>query len=210
MNGVMSGFMSVGAIILSTWTTYMTFFDDRYTLTVAMASIGSSVQTSSYSSSIENVRETRRAPYVTPVIIASNQGTKSMVFTRVSLVKSESQETCSAGKDAPSAFPLKRIDQPEIYSPDSIQTLSFEFALPDLNTRNDEEPDLSVLAGLWCMKFVVFDHNGERYEPYLEAFRAKPALVPGEDPEDAPRLDLNLEYAQGPVELVSRGGVSPW
>ncbi len=210
MNGAMSGLMSVGAIVLSTWTTYMTFFDDRYTLTVAVASVGSSVQTSAYSSSIDNVRETRRAPYVSPVIIASNQGTKSMVFTRVTLLKSTSAETCKIADGTDAAFPIKRMDQPEIYSPDSIQTLSFEFALPDVKNEGGTEPDLSVLSGLWCLQFVVFDHQGKRYEPLLETFRLDPKLVSDDEPDETPGLDLNISYPQGAVELVSKGAASPW
>lgn len=40
MNGVMSGFMFVGVIILFIWIIYMIFFDDCYMFIVVMVLIG--------------------------------------------------------------------------------------------------------------------------------------------------------------------------
>jgi len=210
MTRFLSAFMSGGAIILSTWTTYVTIFDERYTLTAAVAQVGWSVQTSGYSSSSDGVREVRRAPYVAPTLIASNQGTTSMVFTRISLHRSTNAETCTAPEGDDSLRPLRRENKPEIYAPDMMQTMQLEFALPAIESNQNAPADLEPLSGLWCFSLLVFDNEGRRHEPLMPAFTLSPTLVPSDDPDDDPDLELNLEYPKAAVELVSRGGVSPW
>ncbi len=201
MRNLSSAVLSLAAMVLSSLTTYLTFFDSRYTLTAATADVTGQIQTSS--SSNEMRRSLSFRTFVTPSVILSNRGTRAVVVTDVELVKSTSAEACEIPEDA-EAMNIFGGFEARIIEPDSVQQLSMEFPLPrvDAEAAPGQDFQLEPIDAAWCLRWTVFDPNGNRHEPLVHVFNETTRYVPD---EDRYRADFNVEPISGPTRLVTRG-----
>ena len=212
MRNISSTILSLAAMVLSSLTTYLTFFDARYTLNAAVADV-SGQQNRGYSSNGEQ-RNVNFRFYVTPTVILSNRGTRALVVSEVSLVKSEQMERCIIGDQAERRTPFL-IDvetnrsstiEPYIVEPGAVRAEKMEVSLPDMEWAGalGEEVDLEAEEAQWCFAWVVFDPNGKRHEQYMPAFTSQVTFVT-EEGENYPSANFALDFDKGPTRLLSRG-----
>ncbi len=201
MRGISSAVLSMAAMALSSLTTYLTFFDSRYTLTVAVASVSVAIQ-SGGSSDGEGRRTASYRYWPTTTMIFSNRGTRPVVLTDIQLVRSTERDKCVAGEKAWDT----RID-PMIIEPGTVRDLTVEFELPriDLVATGEQAFQPQGDTSLWCVQWVVFDPNGQRREPVTEFFTLTRGFEPPETPGERPDATVSLDYPQGPETVVARG-----
>ena len=77
MRNISSTVLSLAAMVLSSLTTYLTFFDARYTLTAVVADTKGQVSTSSGSSGEK--RSVNYGFWIDNSIVMSNRGTRAIV-----------------------------------------------------------------------------------------------------------------------------------
>ncbi len=192
--------LSVAAMAMSSMTTYLTFFDSRYTLTTAVAAVEQQVQRGYSSSNGESEVYFRR--YVTPQMIVSNRGTRPLVLSDVSLVRSSDPDTCAATEDVRTTHFTAKIVEPG-----TVEQMPFEFSLPNIEAVSNEngEFDLQDTTELWCLNWTVFDPNGRRREPLSAAFVATTSYpVEGIDEDGTPNMKFEVEPSFKAERLVSR------
>ncbi|MEL7371195.1 MAG: hypothetical protein AAFN74_19900, partial [Myxococcota bacterium] len=97
MRGLSSSVLSVAAMGLSSLTTYLTFFDASYTLTVANADVPIQVQSGSSSSGGKKSAYYRFFPK--PSVILSNRGKLALVVSDVRLHRSTDVSSCKIADD---------------------------------------------------------------------------------------------------------------
>lgn len=194
------GSLSIAAMALSSMTTYLTFFDSRYTLTTAVAGVEQQVQRGTSSSNGESEVYFRR--YVTPQMIISNRGTRPLVLSNVELMRSADPETCSPTDDIRTTqFTAKIVE------PGTVEQIPFEFSLPPVEAVSDAEGKFTLEGSveLWCLKWTVFDPKGRRREPLSAAFTATTTYPPeGVDRNGYPNMKLDIEHSFAAERLVSR------
>ncbi len=192
--------LSVTAMVMSSMTTYLTFFDSRYTLTTAVAGVEQQVQRGYSSSDGQTELNFRR--YVTPQMIVSNRGTRPLVLSEVSLVRSGDLKKCTLTEDIRTTqFTAKIIE------PGTVDQFPFSFSLPpvDAFAGVGEDFDLTELTELWCLHWTVFDPNGRRREPLSAAFVATTSYpAEGVDKDGRPNMKLDIEPSFKAERLVSR------
>ncbi|MEM6627695.1 MAG: hypothetical protein AAF719_13435 [Pseudomonadota bacterium] len=200
MRNVSTSVLSLAAMVLSSMTTYLTFFDARYTLTAAISSISGSTQRSAGSNG--ETYSVSFFHYATPAIILSNRGTRSLVVTEVNLVRSSSKDTCEATEERLKPFSFESF----IVEPDTVQQMKLEYPLPKAEGERsaDEAFNLASRDDLWCLEWIVFDQNGGRREPLMPAMTFKADYVPDEDGEylDA---EIDMDAPKAPFTLLTRG-----
>lgn len=205
MRNLSSVVLSLAAMMLSGLTTYLSFFDVRYTLTAAVASVGSNFQ-SGFSSTDGGIEATYIA-YVRPQLILSNRGTRPVVLTDIALFASSAAETCLAG-EGKTADRLQGHDAAPatIVEPNSVREVPLEFQLPKVNAVAADPARLDLKDGtqLWCLRWTIFDHAGRRHEPAIPAFTLTTAYVP-EPGETIPGVEASIDFPKGPQKLVARG-----
>lgn len=203
MRSLSTAVLSLVAMALSSMTTYLTFFDARYTLTQAVASVQLQVQSGGGSSNGEKSAYYRYYPY--PQIILSNRGTRPLVLSNVELVKSSTLETCT--EDESVEIPQARTFEAIIVEPGTVQQLPLELALPAVSQEvaEDEEFDLQPDTALWCLKWTAFDPNGERQEPLTPVFTTEITFTPPEPGDRYPSTNVELDFPKGPTKLITRG-----
>lgn len=192
--------LSVTAMVMSSMTTYLTFFDSRYTLTTAVAGIEQQVQRGYSSSNGETELNFRL--YVTPQMIISNRGTRPLVLSDVSLMRSGDPKKCTPTDDVRTTqFTAKIIE------PGTVDQIPFAFSLPSVNAFAGADGDfgLEEVTELWCLHWTVFDPNGRRREPLSAAFVATTSYpVEGADEDGRPNMKLDIEHSFKAERLVSR------
>lgn len=197
MNGGFSLAMSIGAVIASVCTTYLSFFDERYTLTATIADVSGLVQTGSYRSG-DGPREVNFRVFFTPTFILSNRGTRPLVLTNVALSLSGDPETCQAAEEVTQPFGEQK---PLIMEPGSVSDLSFEFGRAPLTN------DFETRSELWCLQFTLIDHRGHRISPLLKAvevdYTVTPVVKDGE--EQTPELGVAIDFPRKPVTVAQSG-----
>lgn len=192
--------LSVLAMGLSSLSTYLTFFDSSYTLTVSAARMDQQIQRS-YSSS-DNKKSISFRTYVTPHMVVSNRGTRPLVLSDLELIKSTRMDKCELGD----TIQQTRIDA-AIIEPGTVQQLPYEFALPaiDLEAAISEPFALEEGKELWCLRWTVFDPDGKRREPMSELFIATRTFPDDQmDNNGYPQMALDLELEHAPKRLVSK------
>ena len=203
MRSLSTAVLSLIAMALSSMTTYLTFFDARYTLTVAVADAPLQIQTSS--SRNNGVTTANYQFYPKPSIILSNRGTRALVLHTVELYRSNSLTACDI--DGQEAEGVAFGFEPKIVEPGSVQQLVPEFGLDRLSGESASgqrlvmEPD----EALFCIKWVVFDPNGNRREPVSPAFSWTLDFSTYEEGDLYPRADVKIDYPKEPTRLVARG-----
>ncbi|MEO0718011.1 MAG: hypothetical protein AAFZ06_03960 [Pseudomonadota bacterium] len=198
MNGGFSLAMSIGAVIASGRTTYLSFFDARYTLTATIASVAGQVQTSSSRSGDGPLDVTYRT-FFTPTFILSNRGTRPLVMTNVALTKSSDTAACVATEEVRQPFGEQ---QPLILEPGTVSDFRFEFGTGPMTN------DFEKRSELWCLQFTLIDHRGERIEPLLKAVDVDFTLTPvvEDGVEQAPNLTAEVDFSRQP-ETVAQSGL---
>jgi len=203
MRNVLSLVFSIAAMVASGLTTYVTFYQDRYTLTIAVAEIVGSLGTSTYRAGPQSSLEVVYRVFFEPTLILSNQGTRALVLTDLQMIPSTSLNDCVPSEET--RRPAEAV-KPVILEPDSVRDLSFEFG------RGNMTNDFETRSELWCIKLTVFDSNGTRMEPMFEAFRADYRLEAaigadgsGDLSGDAPALSLTIDFPRRPVVVAQTG-----
>jgi hypothetical protein len=204
MNNVSNTILSLAAMIVSTITTYLTFFDARYTLTAAVAGVEGQIQSSGGSGG-EGIYSILFRPFVTPSIILSNHGTRALVVTNVELVKSTSHEICEVSADAMARSPTTRM-KPMLVEAGSIQEVSLEFGLPETTAeKTPAQPyQIADTDSSWCLRWVLFDPDGKRHEPTMLALRETTKFSP-EPGSEYYKADYKLDHPKGAAQLLKDG-----
>ncbi|MBB35210.1 MAG: hypothetical protein CME88_07380 [Hirschia sp.] len=214
MRNISSAVLSLAAMALSSLTTYLSFFDARYTLTAAVADVDG--QTQRGSSSGNGRWSVNFRFYAAPTIILSNRGTRALVVSEVSAVASDSLGECRIADGAErrkvtvlnEAANRYEVLDPQIIESGSVIPLEFEVSLKDIDMEGstDVAPDfdLSTIETMWCLEWVIFDPNGKRHEEVMPGFVS---TVEFEIPEgeDRPVQTYKLDNPKGAVQLLSRG-----
>ncbi|MFC7290984.1 hypothetical protein [Hirschia litorea] len=213
MRNISSTVMALAAMVLSSMTTYLTFFDARYTLTAAVAKVSGQINRG-YSSNSEGKSIDFRY-WVDSTLVVSNRGTRALVISDVSAVKSNKPGSCAIDKDskrhrvqqyiAPEYVRTQYI-QPFIVEPSSVAAIPLSMGIPGLSQEIglEEEFSLEPLHDLWCLEWKVFDPNGKMHENTMPAFLIDVAFNTPEG-EDYPEGELRLDMKSGPTEILKRG-----
>ncbi|TFH24224.1 MAG: hypothetical protein E4H03_04180 [Myxococcales bacterium] len=206
--------MSLIAVFVSGFTTFLTFFDERYTLTAAIANVGSGTQQSAGYSDDVGLNVTYQN-YVKPTFILSNRGTRSLVLTDVNLVRSSKLDACEASTDVVSPIDADSLGT-IILDPDSVQSLTREYRISRITVHYDRKPAPASAADslnaehepqTWCLQLIVFDHRGRRMEPLLEAMTMEPTFEPMGPEDDYPTGTMAIEHPIAANQLLSRGAL---
>ncbi|ACT58847.1 hypothetical protein [Hirschia baltica] len=212
MRNISSTVLALAAMVLSSMTTYLTFFDARYTLTAAIADVKGQVNRG-FSSNSETKSASYRF-YIDASLVLSNRGTRSLVVSDVSVVKSSNADKCIIAEDE------KRVRVQE-YSADGRQTAYIKPFIVEPGTVGaktfwmnpssidqevaaSEEFDLKPTQDLWCFEWKVFDPNGKKHENSMPAFLLDVSFDL-EEGETTPEGIMKIEGKSGPTELLKRG-----
>ena len=206
--------MSIIAVVVSGLTTFLTFFDERYTLTAAMVNVGSGTQQSAGYSDDVGLNVTYQN-YVKPTFILSNRGTRSLVLTDVNLIRSSKLDTCEASEDVVSPINASTLDT-MIIDPNSVQSLTREYRISRITVHYDSKPAPASAADslnaehepqTWCLQLIVFDHRGRRMEPLLEAMTVDRTFEPMEPDDDYPTGTMAIAHPIAATQLLSKGAL---
>ncbi|MEL7130736.1 MAG: hypothetical protein AAGK23_14440, partial [Pseudomonadota bacterium] len=157
MRGISNAVLSLTAMALSSLTTYLTFFDARYTLTEAIADVTIQVQ-SGGSSSGDRIEGYYRY-FPTFNIILSNRGTRPIVISDLDMLRVEQDGSCA------DAVADEKIFVPTfetiIVEPGTVRPFKLETALPsiDRDTTVGIPFDLTGETAKWCFEWTLFDPN---------------------------------------------------
>ncbi|MEL6323146.1 MAG: hypothetical protein AAFQ84_02825 [Pseudomonadota bacterium] len=201
MRGFSSAVLSLAAMGLSTVTTYLTFFDARYTLTQAIADVPIQLQSGGGYSDGEADAYFRFFP--TFDLILSNRGTRPVVVSDLEIYRSAAMDQCELTGE-----PMYMQDfQPVIVEPGTVSPFSVEVSLPNLerSARDGEAFDLSGEEALYCFQWTLFDPNGRRHEPIAEALTVRYTLLPPPEGERYPDITVEKDFPRRPERLISRG-----
>ncbi len=212
MRNLSSTVMALAAMVLSSMTTYLTFFDARYTLTAAIADVKGQVSRG-YGSNGETKSVNYRF-YIDSSLVLSNRGTRSLVVSEVTAVKSNVMDSCVADAEAKRIRVQEYTEdgsrtfyiKPFIVEPGSVGAKTFWVnpSAIDREAKVDEVFDLEAIDQLWCLEWTVFDPNGQKHENMMPAFRMA-ADFNLEEGETTPEATLRLDGKNGPNELLKRG-----
>jgi len=207
MRGLSSAVLSLAAMALSGLTTYLTFFDARYTLTVATADVAVRMQTSG-GRDAEGNRSATYQYWPTFNMVMSNRGTRALVVTEIELLKSSDIERCVVDDENK----MQRYFQGGLFDtviiePGTVLPKELEFNLDRLAVGAGPGEPLAPQAemALFCARYTVFDPNGRRHEPLAPVLTITRGFEPAEDPEDSPDGTLDVDYPKGATTLVRRG-----
>jgi hypothetical protein len=200
MNNMATTILSLLAMLVSSFTTYLTFFDSRYTLTAAVAGVDGVIQSSGGSSG-EGLFSVNFRPFATPSIILSNRGTRALVVTDVTLVRSAPHEACEIAADAPSLKATSRM-KTLLVEPGSIQEVALE--LTSAEKTPTQAYQIADTDSSWCMKWVIFDPDGERHEPTMLALRETTHFTP-EPGGETYNAEYKLDHPKAAAHLLSDG-----
>ncbi len=212
MRNISSSVLALAAMVLSSFTTYLTFFDSRYTLTAAVAKVAG--QVSRGSGSNNETKSVNYRFYTDTDLVLSNRGTRSLVVSDIHAVKSSNRQKCVAEKDAERIRVQEYTEdgrntvwiKPFIVEPGSIsaRTLWMNPSSIDQEVKSDESFDLTAFSDLWCFEWKIFDPNGKKHENLMPAFELSVEFEEKEG-ERSPIANLRLEDHSGPKELLKRG-----
>lgn len=187
--------LSVIAMVASSVTTYLSFFDSRYEVTAVVASAPAQIQTSS-SRSGDGPRQTTFRVYYAPTLILSNQGTRPVVVTEAALFRSTDPEGCVEGDVRVVAY---GENEPFIFEPNAVRHMKLEFGPPAMTD------DFEKRIENWCFGFVMFDTDGQRLERSLPALTASFEVERPEGEDETPALLTVIDFPRGPQTLAAGG-----
>ncbi len=208
MRGLSSSVLSVAAMGLSSLTTYLTFFDASYTLTTANAEV--SLQVQSGSSSSKGQRTAYLRVFVEPSLSLSNRGKLAVVVADASLHRSTSVDRCEIadGDKGKKTFTARgdTAEMPRVVEPETIKHLKLQFSLEPVDAKANPDGTFNVPSdqGLWCVKWTIFDPNGQRHEPVAPLIKIKRTFHMTED-RSYPQVKVEKDVPKEPFRLVARG-----
>ena len=215
VRGLSSSVLSVAAMGLSSLTTYLTFFDDSYTLTAANAEVVVQVQGGgSTGANGEKSVGFRFLPEAVGHLVESRQ--VAVVVSDVRMFRSTRLDSCEMreGDKGVRTF-ISENDKtpviPRVIEPETIVHLRFDFSTAPVRATADAQGnyDLQDDEGLWCLQWTVFDPNGTRRTVLSPSFTMKRTYVHKEG-KRYPEVEVKKDYPKGAVRLVSRRpSVSP-
>lgn len=207
MRGLSSTVLSLAAMALSSLTTYLTFFDARYTLTVATADVAVNLQSGGGRDSEGNRSATYRY-WPTFNMVLSNRGTRALVITDIELLKSQSPERCEVGDDnRMQRYSTSGLFDTTIVEPGTVLPKQLEFELDRIAAEAGPGESLSLQPdrALYCARYTVFDPNGRRHEPVAPVLTMTRGFEPADDPDDMPDGTLEVDFPKGATTLLNRG-----
>ncbi|MEM9667798.1 MAG: hypothetical protein AAF950_02660 [Pseudomonadota bacterium] len=201
MRGFSSAVLSLAAMTLSSLTTYLTFFDARYTLTQAVAEVTVSQQGGGYSDGERQEATYRFFPRLE--LILSNRGTRPIVVSNLEIFQSASTERCEL-TDTKLYMPEF---QPIIVEPGTVSPTAIETSLGNIEGSSMAGAPIVIdpVSDLYCLKWTLFDPNGKRHEPLAEAFFIDISFTEPEPDDYRPEPNVDLDYPKEPRQLLSRG-----
>lgn len=201
MQGFSSAVLSLVAMALSSLTTYLTFFDARYTLSATLSRVDMQVQSSGGMSN--GMRSAYYRVWPTAQIILSNRGTRAVVLSDLQLVRSDTVEGCNPVGEAYDT----RIE-PVVIEPGTVQTISVEFELDPVSFEYPDgaaPPLPEAETQHWCMRWTAFDPEGRRREPVTSFFTLQRRFEMPEADGRSPRVDYEMDYPRAPETIVAKG-----
>ncbi|MEO1404960.1 MAG: hypothetical protein AAFV54_00535 [Pseudomonadota bacterium] len=201
MRGFSSAVLSLAAMTLSSLTTYLTFFDSRYTLTQAVADVTVSQQGGGYSSGDRREVTYRFFPQVD--LILSNRGTRPIVVSDMEIFESASSEAC---EETDKTLFMQEFE-PIIVEPGRLVQTAVDTSLENIDGESIGGAPivLEPVSNLYCLKWTLFDPNGRRHEPIAKVFSIDIGFLPPEPGEYSPETDVTLDFPKQPERLLSRG-----
>ncbi len=207
MRGLSSTVLSLVAMALSSLTTYLTFFDARYTLTVATADVAVQLQSGGGRGSDGSISTSYRY-WPTFNLVLSNRGTRALVITEIEMLKSQSTERCDlADENVMMRYSTEGTFDTTIVEPGTVmpKLIEYEFDRIAAEAGPGEPLSLSPDTALYCARFTVFDPNGKRHEPIAPVLTMHRGFEPGEDEGDMPKATLDVDFPKGATTLLNRG-----
>ncbi|MEM7767083.1 MAG: hypothetical protein AAF253_06305 [Pseudomonadota bacterium] len=208
MRGLSSTVLSMSAMALSSLTTYLTFFDARYALTVATADVAVRMQTSGG----RNGDGERTATYqYSPTfnMVLSNRGTRALVITEIELLKSQSADRCDVDdENLMFRYSSDGLFDTTIVEPGTVLPKVLEFGLDRIEAEAGPGQLLTPQpeTALYCARYTVFDPNGRRHEPVAPALTVIRGFEQDPEPlDELPDGTLEVDYPKGATTLVNRG-----
>lgn len=192
--------MSTIAVIMSTLTTYLTFFDARYTLSATVAKVAVQVQSGGGVSN--GMKSASYAYYPEADIILTNRGTRAVVVSEIDIFRSASLEACEPAEDT-----FVRPIEPKVIEPGAVTSFKLEFELPRITAEGPENTPLVIPdeTSLWCAAWVAFDPKGYRREPVTPFLTLTRSFEPARAGDRFPTARIELDYPRQPETIVSRG-----
>ena len=212
MRELSSLFMSMIAVVVSAVTTFLTFFDERYTLTAAIVDVGAGVQRSASYADGKGL-DVMYQHYVEPTLILSNRGTRALVLTEVNLARSTRLGACEIDEVLQ---PIGSGVEPMIIEPGTVRTLANEYRISRVEAHWDarsvpasgaDRLNAEHVPETWCTQLVVFDDRGRRMEPLMETLTLERVFTPPDEDDDYPGGTLELEHPVAAAQLLTRGAV---
>ena len=213
MQGSISVILSLVAVGLSVMTTYLSFFDERYAVTLSVAKHSIEKLISSSRSGRDTPLEIHYQVHVKPTFILSNRGTRPLVLTDIKAILSADMKECKDGdlkrnpvKD--SGWSLSGSVDPVIIEPGVVRQLQYNFNIGN-NLAQTLKGEVKNLSELWCLKFTLFDHRGKRLEPIVPYAKFNYHLHENErsrNGDGAPDLKVDAPYTRHPLTLASSSG----
>ncbi len=199
MQGLISMVLSTVAIAVSSFTTYIQFLNERYTLSAAVADVNASISTGTYRSGDVATRTFRY--FVEPRLILSNRGTRSLIYTGAQLVKSSDPEQCVLSEAIYQPYTAPEMT---IIADDTVQMVSFGFNLDTVEADLTQSAAPDAFDTLWCLQMTVFDHRGRRLEPLFPLADITTRFEP--DPDDeGPISRLDVDFPREPQAIADSG-----
>lgn len=202
MQGFSTTVLSVGAMVLSSLTTYLTFFDTRYTLSVAVAEVSVQVQSGGSSSNGETSAYYRFFPATE--LVFSNRGTRPVVVSDLRLMRSDRSDRCEISDESERGY-VYNFDT-MIVEPGTVTSMAVETGMDNLTLDGVDgaitpPPDDVVL---WCAHWVAFDPKGYRREP-MTPFFTMSRTFSQEDGARYPAVSVAVDYPREPNTIVAKG-----
>lgn len=202
MGNLLNGLMAAIAMVLSTVTTYLSFFDDRALLTSAIDDVrpwarsGGGGSEGSWSYSFRHGVEID--------VILSLRGARPLVLTEALLVRVDPGAECAASEVAQAPFQFET----RILEPKSLTPLALEFPLPGAEATAATKAGLEFedRADRWCLQLKLFDVSGAASTPMMRAFDARTtyARAPG---ADYPSVSVALDVSPAPAPMFKSGAI---
>ena len=194
--------LSLLAMAMSVVTTYLSFFDERITLTASIDKIEYSLQSGGGGS--EGAYSYSFAPYLNVSTILSLRGARPVVMTDAELVRSATPGDCVGTDDVIETYGLETT----ILEPGTLRSLTIEYALPRMEAEAARPEDLKFepRSDFWCLRYTLYDPSGERRQPASPAFATDITFFV-EEGEDYPSAKLEIDVSRGAKTILEEGAL---
>lgn len=202
MGNLLNGMMAVIAMLLSTVTTYLSFFDDRALLTGVIDDVRPWARSGGGGSEGNWSYSFRHGVEID--LILSLRGTRPLVLTEALLVRVPIGADCEGAALAQQPYQFET----RILEPKSLTPLALEFPLPGAEATAPSKAALRFddRADGWCLQLKLFDASGAASTPMMRAFDARTAYV-REAGEDYPSASIDVDVSPAPAPMFKSGAI---